>query len=106
MRASLRATYGVDLSNPGVAVTELAELTMWLPPGSPLWVSIGGPRTWSAEQRVLNMIEFRLRVLDWRQAKGARPEPLADPPYAAERVSKEQTEDRKIEAYRRRHNLN
>jgi len=58
---------------------------------------------WSVEQRVLNAIEFRLRVLDWRQqGKGAKPKPVPDPPYAHEKATKDAAIQRKADAYLRR----
>lgn len=59
---------------------------------------------WSAEQRVLNMIEFRLRVLGYYKAGGTKPEPPRNPPYATDRDAKEQTANRKMEAWQRRQN--
>lgn len=75
---------------------------MWLPPGSPLWVSVGGPMAWPADVRALNEIEFRLRVLDWRQTKGTQPKPKPEPPYAHERASEAAVHQRKAAAHMRR----
>jgi hypothetical protein len=84
-------------------VADLAQLTMWLPPGCPLWISVGGPLAWSTDQRVLNTIEFRLRILDWRKTKSrTKPLPAADPPYAHERAQQDAVIRRKADAYLRR----
>jgi hypothetical protein len=85
-----------------MSVADLADLTLWLPPGSALWISVGGPMALSTDQRLLNTIEFRLRVLDWRKTKGTKPTLPADPPYAHERAAKVETIRRKADAYLRR----
>lgn len=104
MRASLRATYGIDLDNPGVSVQALAELTAWLPPGCPLWIAVGGPLALSVVQRELRAVEFRLRELIWRQtnSKGQRPQPQPEPPYAHDREMQAASIRRKADAYLRR----
>lgn len=102
--ASLRAIYGIDYRSHGLSAQDLAHLVMWLPPGSALWISVGGPLAWSTDQRALNAIEFRLKVLDWRQTKsGSQPKPTPDPPYAQERAAKITAINRKADAYLRRH---
>lgn len=85
-----------------MSVADLADLTLWLPPGCALWQSVGGPMAWSIDQRLLNTIEYRLHVLDWRQAKGQKPKLAADPPYAHERAEQDATIRRKADAYLRR----
>lgn len=103
MRAALRATYQIDLDNPGMSVAHLAQHVIWLPPGCALWISVGGPLAWSADQRILNAVEFRLRVLDWRKTKSkTKPLPVADPPYAHERAQQDASIQRKADAYLRR----
>lgn len=104
MRASLRAEYGIDLDEPGVSVRALAELTSWLPPGCPLWISVGGPLALTTQQREARVIELRLRELMWRQAgaKGQRPQPQPEPPYAHERDMQAESIRRKADAYLRR----
>lgn len=83
---------------------DLAQLVLWLPPGSPLWVAVGGPMAVSVERRALNSIEFRLRVLDWHQtgAKGQKPQPAPEPQYAHERAQQDASIRRKADAYLRR----
>jgi hypothetical protein len=104
LMASLRATYGIDLRNPGMSVPDLASHVVWLPPGSPLWMAVGGPMAWSVEQRAMHALEFRLRVLDWRlrNSKGEQPHPTPDPPYAHERAEQVASVRRKADAYLRR----
>jgi hypothetical protein len=85
-----------------MSMSDLADLTLWLPPGAALWISVGGPMALSTDQRLLNTVEFRLRVLDWRKTKGTKPEPPAVPPYAHERAEKVSTIRRKADAYLRR----
>jgi hypothetical protein len=53
-------------------VLELADLVGYLPDGCMLWQAVGGNRAWSPETHLLNLIEFRLRVLDWRKTKDAQ----------------------------------
>lgn len=85
-----------------MSVADLADLTLWLPPGAALWIAVGGPMALSTDQRLFTTIEFRLRVLDWRKTKGTKPVPPTDPPYAHERAEKVETIRRKADAYLRR----
>jgi hypothetical protein len=85
-----------------MSMADLADLTLWLPLGCALWISVGGPRALSSDQRLLSEIDFRLRVLDYRKTKGTKPVPRADPPYAHERAAKVDTIRRKADAYLRR----
>lgn len=85
-----------------MTVPELAQLTLWLPPGSALWIAVGGPMAISVEQRALQDVEFRLRVLDWRKTKGQKPQRTPAPPYAHERAEQDATIRRKADAYLRR----
>ena len=85
-----------------MSVPDLADLMLWLPPGCPLWIAVGGPMAWSAEERLLNAVEFRLRVLDWRKTRGTKPKPNSPPPYAVEGAVRERTDERKMKAYLRR----
>ncbi len=85
-----------------MSVPDLAQHMLWLPPGCALWVSVGGPLAWSTDQRILNAIEFRLRVADWRKTKGQKPKPTPDPPYAHEKALQGASIRRSAEAYLRR----
>ena len=105
LRASLRAVYGMrvcDLRD--LPADEAADLVWWIPSGSPLWRSIGGPASLSDEVRNLWDVKFLLRVLEYRgrQSKGQKPKPDPMPPYAYERQAHEETNQRKAEAFLRR----
>lgn len=108
LRASLSEVHRVNLSglldDPGTNWLDVADLVAWLPPGCALWRSVGGPASLSEEAREMRLLEFRLRVLDWRfrGSKGKRPEPIPDPPYAHERRKADDAMRRKAEAHKRR----
>lgn len=85
MRASLRAVYQVDLDDPGMGASALADLVAWLPPGSALWRQLGGPMAWPDEVAMLAVVERQVRVLAWQQTKDGRsgtnpPRPMEPPP--------------------------
>jgi len=90
LRASLQAAYGIRLSTvrANLGALELADLVAFLPDGCALWQSIGGSRAWSPEMHLLNHIEWRLQILDWRKTKAGkdgRNQPvLTKPPALAE----------------------
>lgn len=74
-------------------LTDLADLVAWLPPGSALWRSFGGPASLSDETSALQMLDFSVRVLDFhagRHGKGKKPTPPKAPEYAHEK--RERTE--------------
>jgi hypothetical protein len=74
LRASLQAVYGIRLSTvrTNLCALELADLVAFLPDGCALWQSIGGSRAWSPEMHLLNHIEWRLQILDWRKTKNGK----------------------------------
>ncbi|MFZ4894634.1 DUF5361 domain-containing protein [Plantibacter sp. Mn2098] len=85
----------------------MTELVAWLPPGCALWRSVGGPLAWSEETHQLNIIEFRLRVLDWRRTpdgeKGKnQPKPPVPPPYAGDVRAGDEHAEKQAAAHRRR----
>jgi len=105
--ASFRAEYHLPIVGHGLTLTEFADMVAWLPPGCALWRSIGGAMAWSEETHMLNMVEFRLRVLYWVQTKdgekGAnQPTPTKVPPYVHEKESEAVKTDARAEAWRRR----
>lgn len=109
MRASLRATYGLDLrvvlKARDMPAGDLADLVAWLPLGCPLWRSYGGPASLTDETRMLRSLEYTVQVLDYhagRHGKGKRPTPPKDPDLAHEKRAKEDKQRRKGEALLRR----
>ena len=103
--ASLRAEYQIGFRD--FPLRELAEYTAHLPPGCALWRAVGGPNAWSAEMHLLNHIEWRLHILDWRKTPSGqkvRNQPkLSDPPaYASEKVPENAHTERQAAAYQRR----
>lgn len=110
MRASLRATYGLDLrtivETRRITVGDLTDLIIWLPAGCPLWQDVGGPASLTGEERMLRAVEYRLRDLTWIQAggkkAGKRPEPPQEPPYAHEKRAAGSVMSRKAAAFLKR----
>lgn len=109
MRASLSSEYQIELDElltdpDAVDWDAIADKVAWLPPGSALWRSIGGPAALSMETAALLQVEFRLRVLDWRMrgSKGTQPKPPTPPEWAHERAAREGRAARKAEAFLRR----
>lgn len=110
MRASLRATYGLDLrevvETRSITVGDLTDLIVWLPAGCPLWQDVGGPASMTGEQRLLRWVEFRLLDLTWVQAggkkAGKRPEVPSEPPYAHEKRGNLTKMSRKAAAFLKR----
>ena len=109
MRASLQAVYGIRLSvvRGQLGALELADLVAFLPDGCALWQSVGGPRAWSAETHVLNQVEFRLRVLDWRKtqdgSKGKnQPKPHKTPALSHEVQAEESKQSTRAAAWEAR----
>ena len=103
LRASLAAVYGIrDYRE--CTPTELADFVAWLPQGSALWRSFGGPAALTVEQHELRRVTFMLRVLDFRErgSKGEKPKPDPDPQYAHEKRAKKDAMTRKAAAYQRR----
>lgn len=109
MRASLQAVYGIRLSavREQLGALELADLVAFLPDGCALWQSVGGPRAWSAETHLLNQVEFRLRVLDWRKTKDGSggknpPKPHKSPALAHEARAEESKQSTRAAAWEAR----
>lgn len=105
--ASFRAEYGLPLTGNGLTLTEMAAMAVWLPPGCAFWRSVGGPLAWSEETHLLNLVEFRLRVLYWVQTKdggkGANQPELTKPPVFAGEVSADKARtDVRAAAWKRR----
>jgi hypothetical protein len=107
LRAALRASYGIDLRNPGLWWTDLADLVVNLPPGSPFWRAVGGPLAWSDEVHALMAVEHRLRVLAWQRTKDGsagrnQPAPVEPPPFAEQRKTDDARLTERVAAYQRR----
>jgi hypothetical protein len=92
----LQAEYGIRLATAKdtYSVTELSDLVAYLSDGCALWQSVGGARAWSPETHMLNIVEYRLRVLDWRKTKDGsagknQPSLHKAPPYAHEKEAEE-----------------
>ena len=85
-------------------VMEAADLVSWLPAGSAMWRSVGGPAALSDETRELRDVKFLLRIVDWRlrQSKGTAPKPDPAPKWAHEKAAEDERVQRKAEAYLRR----
>ena len=83
---------------------DLADLVAWFPAGCAFWRSVGGPASWSPEERALYGLDFQVRVLDYRmrQSKGEKPKPYPEPEYASQRRAESQKQNRKAAAYLRR----
>lgn len=97
-------TYGVDLDDALLEPLKTADLVAWLPPGSPVWRSFGGPAAISDEHRALQMLDYTVRVVDFhvRKGKGKKPQPPKNPPFAHEKRSEDAKVRRKAEALVRR----
>ncbi len=101
----MRAEYGINLRDAVegrvMPLDDLAELVVWLPAGSPLWMSVGGPAAVSSDTRAIRLVEFRVRELIWVEGggKGPRPQPPSDPDYAHERAARQSEMDRKAAAF-------
>lgn len=111
MRASLLAVYGIRLATvrSQMGALELADLVAFLPDGCALWRSTGGPRAWSEETHLLNLVEFRLRVLDWRKTSDAKtgnrkPELHKPPAHALEKRSEQSKQSTRAAAWEARQN--
>lgn len=109
MRASLQAVYGIRLAavRTQMGALELADLVAFLPDGCALWQSVGGNRAWSPETHLLNLVEFRLRVLDWRDTKDGRdgknqPKLHKPPPLAHEKQAEETQQSTRAAAWEAR----
>lgn len=92
--------YSIDLETAMEEPSNLAELVAWLPPGSPVWRSFGGPAAISDEVRAIQMLDYTTRVVDFHlvKGKGKKPQPPKTPPYAHEKRSEDARVRRKAEA--------
>lgn len=74
----------MNLREPGMNASDLADLVAWLPPGAALWRAVGGPLSWAPVEHVGAQIVHGLDRLEWRQtedgAKGRNPPPPIEPP--------------------------
>lgn len=97
-------SYHLDLDEALSEPLKVADLAAWLPPGSPVWRSFGGPAAVSDEQRATQMLDYSVRVVDFhvRKGKGMKPQPPKNPPYAHEKRSEDAKVRRKAEALVRR----
>lgn len=93
------------LGDPGTDWLELSDLVAWLPAGCAFWRDVGGPNAWSREERAVRDLEFQVRMLAWLQPNttGTKPKPTPYPPFAYERRAAEAKQQRKAEAFLRRH---
>lgn len=105
LKASFFATYRFAYDS--VPPLEAADLTAWLPEGSPLWRATGGPLSITGPERELRMVDYRLQVLAWLQTKDGRegknqPKPPKAIPYAGEVAVEEAHAERQARARQRR----
>ncbi|WP_137771818.1 MULTISPECIES: hypothetical protein [unclassified Microbacterium] len=98
-------SYGMDLDDALDEPLTTADLVAWLPAGSPVWRSFGGPAAISEDQRALQMLDYTVRVVDFhvRKGKGKKPQPPKTPPFAHEQRAEDLKVRRKAEALLRRH---
>ena len=102
MRASLRATYGVDLSRiREMRLVEVVDLVMWLPPACPLWLAMGGPASLTNNDRLLQVVAYLLQVIIYKLGgnKGKKPEPPGEPEYDHEQRAREIARSRKMQRW-------
>lgn len=83
---------------------DLADLVDNIPTGSPLWISVGGPRAWSEQTAITVMLELRLRELAWMQSEDGRrgrnrPERMAYPKSWFESAAEEAVVTRRAEKF-------
>lgn len=107
LRASMVQVYGIRLGTDEMHLLELCDLVAHLPPGCAFWEAVGGPMAWTAEAHLLNRIEWRLQVLDWRNTsagqKGQNPPKLPPPPpYAHEKQAVHASQSARAAAWERR----
>lgn len=86
---------------------ELADLVGFLPDGCALWRSTGGPRAWSEETHLLNLVEYRLRLLVWQKTEAGRkgnqkPELTKPPAHALEKRSEQNKQSIRATAWEAR----
>lgn len=109
LRAALLRNYQVDLR---AALAEknlqdLADLTLAIPPGDPLWIAYGGPLAWSMEAHLIAAAIDQLRIANWQRTQDGqrginRPEPLTPPPLARDRDRKSQALESQARAFLKR----
>ncbi|WP_300268620.1 hypothetical protein [Microbacterium sp.] len=101
----MRAEYGIDLrevlETRSMPLQDLVDLVAWIPAGSAVWQSFGGPAAVSEAVAMLRAVDFSVRVLDYhagRHGKGKKPEPPKPPAYAHERRAREERALRKAQS--------
>jgi len=87
---------------------DLADLVVWLPPGSMFWRATGGPAALTPVERELREVGYWLRVLDFRErgSKGEPPKRAPEPKWAHERQAATTATNRKAAAYLARQRRN
>jgi len=110
LRASLRAEYQLDLDRHDLTPTELADLAVWLPSGSAVWRSMGGPAAWSQETAMLVNLEQTVRAFNWMFTEDGKhrrnyPEPLEPPKFYQDEKAEQLRLERRIEKFKVRHML-
>lgn len=110
LRAALRAEYGINLRTPGIGWDEGSDLVAWLPAGSALWQSMGGPTSVTMETELLRWVDYRLRLLAWQPTKDGRegrnqPKPPVKLKQRAEREAEDDKTSARAAAWQRRQEL-
>jgi hypothetical protein len=110
LSASLRAEYGIRLSDRTESWFDVADYVAWLPAGSPLWVSLGGPAALTPEAEQLRWVDYRLRMLWWGKTEDGksgrnRPAPPTKVEWAHERTAKVAERTQRVTAWQRRQAL-
>lgn len=105
LKASFWAVYGIGYD--AVDVLDAADLTAWLPEGSALWRSVGGPLSITGVERELRVVDYRLQVLAWMKTKDGQagrkqPKPPSPPPYTGQAAANELHANRQAMARERR----
>lgn len=72
-----------------------------------MWQSIGGPMAWSEQIHMLNIMEFQLRVANWRNTEEGQknrnpPKVQTPPPYSHEKRAEETRQSAKSAAWEAR----
>lgn len=95
------------MSRHDLGLIELCDYVGNLPAGCAMWQSIGGPMAWSEQMHLLNLIEYRVRVADWRQTQDGQknrnqPKLQTPPPYAHEKRAEQTRQSARAAAWERR----
>jgi hypothetical protein len=87
LEADFQRVYQVDLLDlfrGEITPRKAAALAANLPPGSAVWVAMGGERAWSPDQHLLALVEHNTRIAWWAKtkdgSKGRRPPQRLRPP--------------------------